>query len=602
MRKVRFIALAGVAVIASNDARAQSFLQSQGGIGGIVGNLLNNIRPQQQPSYQPQPQYQPRPQYPPSYAQPQQYAPSQPVYPQDQRRTPTRPAQYAPPQQQPPATRQRAVDPTGDDTFTTPPATTRANPRAAAGRNSRIPNPTPIESLAADSDDPFANQAPPPNTPSPAAHAVVELQPVTTPPPNKTVHVIGHGATTSEARTDAIRQALQQTMQQLIVVDRAISNDDVTRNNILSTMNGYIEAFNETHSFVENRQYAVEADITVSASRMVNFIGITKGGSASVSGQSIAANRDSIAANRKVKGELFDRLFRGYPADDLDIAIKKVSLPENDIDHLYIDFAIRFSPAFINSLKSGLAAIAEHRTRNAYGREKTFAPTINPQCGLKTCSPETTEGTQAVLFDTYEALQNNLRPGTERGVNQSARFCIYGQTADCYELPLGEYGTSFIFPKAPNLAYGLTTLVIRFLDKNGQPTGTDGADSLCSVVPAINVTFVPPYYPEIRLNSTGQVRPPSVAYDLLPLKLDLKGPSVLESYLFDSTRIVRAIVPIASINLDKTDRIAAYATQTFTDRSARGKSGVLLDLFHGPVDQGTACDKLDQSAQLTMPK
>ena len=584
MRRLLFSTVGFLSTVASGDVSAQSFLQSQGGIGGIVGNLLNNIRPQQ-PSYQPPPQYQP-----PYYAQPPQYAPPPPppTYSQDQRQAPLhyqRPAQNA----SPPTTRQRVETPS-NDAFASAPSTAPSNPRAAVNRSVR---PTP-DAVAAQ-DDPFANQAPPLDTPAPAPRVAEDLLPVTTPPPNKTVHVIGRGATVSEARTDAVRQALQQTMQQLIVVDRAISNDEVTRNSILSTMNGYVEAFEETRSFVENRQYALEANVTVSASRVVNFIGTTSGASASISGQSIAANRERIAANRRVKGELFDRLFRGYPAADLDLAIKKVSLPENDIDHLYIDFAIRFSPAFIASLKSGLAAIAEHRTRNAYDRDKASEPSMGG-CGVAECSRESVEAQQFLLFNTYETINMNRRQGRDL----PTRLCIYGQSEDCYELPLGEYGTSFAYPGAPNLKYSSTAILIRFLDKTGQPVGADGASSLCTVADAINVSFLPQYYSDVRPNR--QARKPIAAYDLMPLKLDLKNQNAPDSYLFDYTRIVRAVIPISSINLDKTDRIAAYAAQNFTDPHDRRKSGVLLDLLQGPVDQGTACDKLDQAAQLSLPK
>lgn len=41
------------------------------------------------------------------------------------------------------------------------------------------------------------------------------------------VSVSGYGPTPQEARNDAVRQALQNTMQQLIVVDRRIENDEV---------------------------------------------------------------------------------------------------------------------------------------------------------------------------------------------------------------------------------------------------------------------------------------------------------------------------------------------------------------------------------------
>jgi hypothetical protein len=51
---------------------------------------------------------------------------------------------------------------------------------------------------------------------------------------NTVVRVKGYGATAAEARQDAVRAALQQ----LIVTDRVIKDDQIVRDNIMSTMNG----------------------------------------------------------------------------------------------------------------------------------------------------------------------------------------------------------------------------------------------------------------------------------------------------------------------------------------------------------------------------
>jgi hypothetical protein len=59
------------------------------------------------------------------------------------------------------------------------------------------------------------------------------------------VEVTGVGANLREARMDAIRVALQRTMQQLVVVDRLIKDDKVVIDKIYSTLNGYIENFKE---------------------------------------------------------------------------------------------------------------------------------------------------------------------------------------------------------------------------------------------------------------------------------------------------------------------------------------------------------------------
>jgi hypothetical protein len=75
--------------------------------------------------------------------------------------------------------------------------------------------------------------------------------------PNVTVFVTGSGPSIDDAKTDAIRQALQLTMRQLVIVDRVISGDTVVRDRVMSTMNGYIEQFTPKDIHRTNIGYAV---------------------------------------------------------------------------------------------------------------------------------------------------------------------------------------------------------------------------------------------------------------------------------------------------------------------------------------------------------
>lgn len=171
---------------------------------------------------------------------------------------------------------------------------------------------------------------------------------------NKVVKVVGFGSTPNEARNDAIRQALQETMQQLIVVDRAIKDDQIIRDKIMSTMNGYIENFKELSIKKEGQQIEVQAEITVSPSRIENFIGTSIGGGGSVSGAGLFAESQREIAQRKARGEIFDRLFRGFPSEVIDVKLEKVQ--PNEKNPLMYDFyvTLSFSKSWINAINTGI--------------------------------------------------------------------------------------------------------------------------------------------------------------------------------------------------------------------------------------------------------
>src|SRR5437773_2623277 len=80
---------------------------------------------------------------------------------------------------------------------------------------------------------------------------------------DRAVSVTGSGPTIDESKTDAIRQALQQTLKQLLVVDRAISGDRILRDKVMSTMNGYIESYKQKAVRKDTNGFSIDAEITV---------------------------------------------------------------------------------------------------------------------------------------------------------------------------------------------------------------------------------------------------------------------------------------------------------------------------------------------------
>ena len=176
---------------------------------------------------------------------------------------------------------------------------------------------------------------------------------------NVTVSVRGTGASIEEARTDAIRQALQQTITQLVVVDRAINNSKVLRDNVISTMNGYVEKFHEKAVGKEANRFSVLADVTISSSRIENFIGVTSGGAAPLDGSSLLGEANRESAQRKARGEIFDRLFRGFPSEIVDVKILAIRPNDRDPGSLSIKLEYGLKPLFKKSLIDTLRVLSQ---------------------------------------------------------------------------------------------------------------------------------------------------------------------------------------------------------------------------------------------------
>ena len=87
------------------------------------------------------------------------------------------------------------------------------------------------------------------------------------------VAATGFGETIEEAKLDAIRNALSRSFDQFVFVERQIADDEIRRDVVISTMNGFvkdIELVSVTRD--ENGFYSIFASVTVSGSGLENFI------------------------------------------------------------------------------------------------------------------------------------------------------------------------------------------------------------------------------------------------------------------------------------------------------------------------------------------
>ena len=175
------------------------------------------------------------------------------------------------------------------------------------------------------------------------------------------LRITGQGETSYEARQDAVRQALQMAVDQLVISQQVVENDRLTLDKISSTMNGFVSAFTPIRSYSENGIVFLEADIIVSQSRIENFIGWTKGARANISSDNILASVQAERLARTARAEMIAALFRDFPARSLESSPASFSLNPVNPDLIDYQVEVRWSPSFLRSLEEGLKTLgAEH--------------------------------------------------------------------------------------------------------------------------------------------------------------------------------------------------------------------------------------------------
>lgn len=141
----------------------------------------------------------------------------------------------------------------------------------------------------------------------------------------RTVEVMASGATRSQARDEAIRTALQSTVSQLVITDRLVQDSQVVRDDIFSTQNGFITAFeilNESRT--EFGEYELRARVTVSERTILNYVALRQGPDSVVDGASLFAEVRRGVGQRSVLYEMFRRFAKGYPWDVVSLEMQSI--------------------------------------------------------------------------------------------------------------------------------------------------------------------------------------------------------------------------------------------------------------------------------------
>ena len=179
----------------------------------------------------------------------------------------------------------------------------------------------------------------------------------TAPPKSGTkVVALGVGSTLEMAKLEAIRSALSKTIPQYVVVDRQIIDDEVKKDIVTSTMNGYVSDVEILDQYTDDNGFVnVTLEVGVSERKIRDFIArfgtdANTPSGVQVDGENIAESierqREINEAERRRREEqwttataLSSRLFAGYPSPATEVAITDISYDSKDPDTLYITYA-----------------------------------------------------------------------------------------------------------------------------------------------------------------------------------------------------------------------------------------------------------------------
>lgn len=181
------------------------------------------------------------------------------------------------------------------------------------------------------------------------------------------VRVTGYGATVSEARFDAMRTALQQTVDQLIISDRVIDAGDLAIDRVMSTLNGHVASF-ELVSIAASgalNETVVKADVGVSASSIRNFMSYGKGEKSELDGESLFAELARVEGQSQAIDEMLTNALSEFPSDAFEVTLQSVAPGKaGDVD-LKVD--VKSIDDYFDSLQELVYALSDRVIDDGFG-------------------------------------------------------------------------------------------------------------------------------------------------------------------------------------------------------------------------------------------
>jgi len=142
----------------------------------------------------------------------------------------------------------------------------------------------------------------------------------------RVVEVEASGASMEEARRNAVRAALQMTLEQLVLADRKIENGQLVRERLLSTVNGFIQGFEVIQLLEREPEYLIRARVTVAKADIENYVDYLGASKRSgIDGESIFGE----IARRKMQASslrrILRRLVKGVPLYRFSVNVDEIS-------------------------------------------------------------------------------------------------------------------------------------------------------------------------------------------------------------------------------------------------------------------------------------
>lgn len=227
-----------------------------------------------------------------------------------------------------------------------------------------------------------------------------ETQKIQGPPvEDRFVTATGYGESVEQARLDAVRNALAAAYDQLIFAERQISENDIRKDVVISTMNGFVKDIEIVQAVREEGFFRIVANVTITGRALENYIAEFASISpdstvlSKIDGSSVMERMDRARELNRLEAEkrlaqwnsaqaLFSKIVDGYPGYVIDAKLTNLAFNERVPDILKLRFTYGLSETYVASSRELMSLVDQLTTDSGRDEYSYLCPSL-----LRTLSP-----------------------------------------------------------------------------------------------------------------------------------------------------------------------------------------------------------------------
>jgi len=172
----------------------------------------------------------------------------------------------------------------------------------------------------------------------------------------------GYGRTTDEARTQALRAAVDQAVGSVVNSEREVKDQQLERSEVVQYAAGFVDRYEVKQVEQENGFVAMTLDVYVKRSRLSDRLLGHHPKPGQIDGDRLQTQAETLTHSRQQGDRLLQMVLADFPrrAFDVELGPSRVYYTDQRQQQIEFSFKLKWRHAYLENLREALAAVSQN--------------------------------------------------------------------------------------------------------------------------------------------------------------------------------------------------------------------------------------------------